>query len=227
VYFAGMIFAKKGNWGLLTIGLFFLVSCKPGTADNNEKSNLPDSSQNAGSVAQADVGLLGSDSGIVVVEMQRKSTQLLGIWQQMPISGIKSAIATNATLIVNRIVKDHYKMEGGLTVLYKEFPDVGSVDVFVGIPVTTPSGKKMPALSDGFVLETLETGNYVKATVNAEPGATLPKWKAFKKWMVERGFDNSKGKSNANYPYFEYFQDSRNAEMTTTVSQAVLIMKKP
>jgi hypothetical protein len=42
-----------------------------------------------------------------------------------------------------------------------------------------------------------------------------------------KSFAPNKGSASGKYPFFEYFQDSRNAEMTTTVGQAVLIMKKP
>jgi len=117
-------------------------------------------------------------------------------------------------------------MEGGLTVLYKEFPDLGSVDVFVGIPVKPGSNKKLPPLTDGFVLETLAGADYFKATVNAEPGEALNSWRKFRGWMQKNGYASTSNSTVENYPYFEYFQDSRNAEMTTTVSQAVLIMKK-
>jgi len=222
-----MIFAKKCFLGFSLCVLVLFNSCQQGADGQQEKSGMTDSTQNADAIKPADAGLLGSDSGIVVIEMHRNEAQLLGFWQQMPISAVKNAIKTNAQLIVNRIVKDKYKMEGGLTVLYKEFPTPGSMDVFVGIPVK-PSGKsKMPALSEGFVLETLDSGTYIKATVNAEPGETLPKWKAFAAWMQKRMNTQNQSVAAGQYPYFEYFQDSRNAEMTTTVAQAVLIMKKP
>lgn len=213
--------------GLVTGALFFFISCQSESNSNNQNAKPTDAPIADTVTKQADAGHLGSDSGIVVVEMHRDATQLLGFWQQMPIAGIKEAIKTNATLIVNRIVKDKYKMEGGLTVLYKEFPDLGSVDVFVGIPVKPGSNKKLPPLTDGFVLETLAAADYFKATVNAEPGETLNSWRKFRGWMQKNGYANTSNSTVENYPYFEYFQDSRNAEMTTTVSQAVLIMKKP
>jgi predicted transcriptional regulator YdeE len=225
VYFAGMIFVKKRLLGLIGLGLGVLSSCQNGKVQEPATGDSTSTKTDSGQVAIADAGLLGSDTGIVVVEMNRKTTQLLGFWQQMPLSGVKEAIKTNAQLIVNRIVKDKYKMEGGLTVLYKEFPSAGSLDVFVGIPVMPRKEAKMPPLTDGFVVETVEAGSYVKATVNAEPGATLKSWEAFDKWM--KSFAPNNGSASGKYPFFEYFQDSRNAEMTTTVGQAVLIMKKP
>jgi hypothetical protein len=88
-------------------------------------------------------------------------------------------------------------------------------------------GAKSKPLKEGFVLENIEGGSYLKATVNAEPGSTLKNWEAFIKLVKERNSDaNGSSGSMGIYPYFEYYQDSRNAEMTTTVSQAILVMKK-
>lgn len=220
-----MIFVKKRFWGLIGLGLGVLSACQNGNEQEQSTHDVNSIQTDSGQVAIADAGLLGSDTGILVKEMQREPVQLLGFWQQMPLSGVKEAIKTNAQLIVNRIVKDKYKMEGGLTVLYKEFPSSGSLDVFVGIPVKARKDLKMPPLTDGFVLENLEGGTYLKATVNAEPGNTLKSWESFKKWL--KSHDSNNGDKTGEYPFFEYFQDSRNAEMTTTVGQAVLIMKKP
>lgn len=225
MYFAGMIFVKKRLLGLMGLGFCVLSSCQNGNKQEQPFAEDNSVQSDSGHVAIADAGLLGSDTGIVVIEMHRETTQLLGFWQQMPLSSVKDAIKTNAQLIVNRIVKDKYKMEGGLTVLYKEFPSSGSLDVFVGIPVKSRKDGKMPPLTDGFVIENLDGGNYFKATVNAEPGSTLKSWETFNKWM--KSYASKNGTITGEYPFFEYFQDSRNAEMTTTVGQAVLIMKKP
>ncbi|MFM8995299.1 MAG: hypothetical protein ACKOI1_03540 [Bacteroidota bacterium] len=213
-----MIFAKKRMLSLVTGALFLFVSCQSGSETNDTKAHTSDSSLNDTLPMQANAGLLGTDSGIVVKEMHRNATQLLGFWQQIPLKDIKQAIQINAPLIVNRIVKDKYKMEGGLTVLYKEFPDLGSVDVFIGIPVKPMSNEKMPTLTDGFVLENLPSASFFKATVNAEPGKTLNSWRKFRAWMQKNGFSQPSDNAKDNFPYFEYFQDSRNAEMTTTVS---------
>jgi hypothetical protein len=113
-------------------------------------------------------------------------------------------------------------------VLYKESPSVGSVDVFVGIPVNgLRAGAKAKPLKEGFVVENIEGGSYLKATVNAEPGSTLKNWEKFIKLVKERNSEASASNGGlGGYPYFEYYQDSRNSEMTTTVSQAILVMKK-
>jgi hypothetical protein len=228
VYFAVMIFVKIRTIGLfMAVGLFF-ANCGENSSQTSKLSNSTDSANLADTMNSADADLIGTDSGIVIVETQRKPTQLLGIWQQMPISALRESIKTHAQLIVNCIVDHKYQMDGGLTVLYKDFPGVGSVDVFVGIPVKgLKVGAKSKPLKEGFVLENIEGGSYLKATVNAEPGSTLKNWEAFIKLVKARNPEASESnKSLGVYPYFEYYQDSRNAEMTTTVSQAVLVMKK-
>lgn len=223
-----MIFVKIRTIGLfMAVGLFF-ANCGENSSQTSKLSNSTDSANLADTMNSADADLIGTDSGIVIVETQRKPTQLLGIWQQMPISALRESIKTHAQLIVNCIVDHKYQMDGGLTVLYKDFPGVGSVDVFVGIPVKgLKVGAKSKPLNEGFVIEYIEGGSYLKATVNAEPGSTLKDWEAFIKLVKARNPEASESnKSLGVYPYFEYYQDSRNAEMTTTVSQAVLVMKK-
>lgn len=229
MYFAAMIFVNNRFLGLAIVGGLFFAACNGNNNESDGKQEKNDSITSADSVRSADADLVGTDSGILVVEVKRESSELLGMWQQMPISGIREAIKTNAQLIINRIVKDKYKMMGGLTVLYKEFPSKGSVDIFIGIPVDgLRNGALNKGLSDGFLIEKIEGGTYLKATVNAEPGATMIEWEKFKKLMLKRGVYAEESLSkNAAFPYFEYYQDSRNAEMTTTVAQAVLVMKKP
>jgi hypothetical protein len=156
VYFAVMIFVKIRTIGLfMAVGLFF-ANCGENSSQTSKLSNSTDSANLADTMNSADADLIGTDSGIVIVETQRKPTQLLGIWQQMPISALRESIKTHAQLIVNCIVDHKYQMDGGLTVLYKEFPGVGSVDVFVGIPVKgLKVGAKSKPLKEGFV-----TGEY-------------------------------------------------------------------
>lgn len=218
-----MIFVKNRFFGFALYAMFHLAAC----TGNNNATIATQSPKQLQPVQSAGADLVGSDSGIMVVEFSREKMFLLGLWQQMPLSGIREAIKNNAQLIVNRIVNDRYKMEGGLTVYYKTFPKEGTVDVFIGIPVK-PGKVKMPPLNNGFELLPIDKGIYMKATVNAEPGNTLNSWNAFKNLMIKKGvcpvdyFNSPNG-----IGYFECYQDSRNAEMTTTVGQAILSIKKP
>ena len=198
--------------------------------------------------------LRGSDSGIVVMETKRAETTLLGVWHQLPVKGIREAIKTNATLIVAEIVSRKVSMEGGLTLAYRNMPSEGTQEVFIGIPIGgnkhlvrkmaesntggNPSDKQM------FTTVTLPAATFLKATVNAEPGLTTKSWLQFKSLMLNRKqciTSDFESKENANakmgqvdlskvaktFPYMEYYTDSRNLEMATTVAQAILLMRKP
>jgi hypothetical protein len=228
VYFAVMIFVKIRTIGLFAVVGMCFANCVENSSQSTKHAKSTDSANLIDTVNFAGADLIGTDSGIVIIETQRKPTQLLGIWQQMPVSALRESIKTHAQLIVNCIVEHKYQMDGGLTVLYKESPSVGSVDVFVGIPVNgLRAGAKAKPLKEGFVVENIEGGSYLKATVNAEPGSTLKNWEKFIKLVKERNSEASATNGSlGGYPYFEYYQDSRNSEMTTTVSQAILVMKK-
>ena len=198
--------------------------------------------------------LRGSDSGIVVMETKRAETTLLGVWHQLPVKGIREAIKTNATLIVAEIVSRKVSMEGGLTLVYRNMPSEGTQEVFIGIPIGGNKHlvRKMAESNTGgnasdkqmFTTLTLPAATYLKATVNAEPGLTSKSWLQFKSLMLNRKqciASDFESKENANakmgqvdlskvaktFPYMEYYTDSRNLEMATTVAQAILLMRKP
>ena len=206
------------------------------------------------SIPKAGEPLRGSDSGIVVMETKRAETTLLGVWHQLPINGIREAIKTNATLIVAEIVSRKVSMEGGLTLVYRNMPSAGTQEVFIGIPIGGNKHlvRKMAESNTGgnasdkqmFTTLTLPAATYLKATVNAEPGLTTKSWLQFKSLMINRKqciASDFESKENANakigevdlskvaktFPYMEYYTDSRNLEMATTVAQAILLMRKP
>ena len=206
------------------------------------------------SIPKSGEPLRGSDSGIVVMETKRAETTLLGVWHQLPINGIREAIKTNATLIVAEIVSRKVSMEGGLTLVYRNMPSAGTQEVFIGIPIGGNKHlvRKMAESNTGgnasdkqmFTTLTLPAATYLKATVNAEPGLTTKSWLQFKSLMINRKqciASDFESKENANakigevdlskvaktFPYMEYYTDSRNLEMATTVAQAILLMRKP
>ena len=206
------------------------------------------------SIPKSGEPLRGSDSGIVVMETKRAETTLLGVWHQLPVMGIREAIKTNATLIVAEIVSRKVSMEGGLTLVYRNMPSAGTQEVFIGIPIGGNKHlvRKMAESNTGgnasdkqmFTTLTLPAATYLKATVNAEPGLTTKSWLQFKSLMINRKqciASDFESKENANakigevdlskvaktFPYMEYYTDSRNLEMATTVAQAILLMRKP
>jgi hypothetical protein len=145
-------------------------------------------------------------------------------------------------------------MEGGLTLVYRKMPSEGTQEVFIGIPVggNKDLDREMSESNTGgnasdkqmFTILTLPAATYLKATVNAEPGLTTKSWLQFKSLMLNRKqciASDFESKENANaklgqvdlvkvaktFPYMEYYTDSRNLEMATTVAQAILLMRKP
>jgi hypothetical protein len=253
VYFAVMILHKKQTLWVALAFVFTFSACNGKKQVDTESSKDSMAAIND-SIPKVGEPLRGSDSGIVVMETKRAETTLLGVWHQLPVKGIREAIKTNATLIVAEIVSRKVSMEGGLTLVYRNMPSEGTQEVFIGIPIGgnkhlvrkmaesntggNPSDKQM------FTTVTLPAATYLKATVNAEPGLTSKSWLQFKSLMLNRKqciASDFESKENANakmgqvdlskvaktFPYMEYYTDSRNLEMATTVAQAILLMRKP
>ncbi len=248
-----MIFQIKQTLWLALAFILGFASCT-GKLQTDAQSSNDSLTALVDSIPKSGEPLRGSDSGIVVMETKRPQTTLLGVWHQLPTNGIREAIKTNATLIVAEIVSQKLRMEGGLTLIYRKFPENGTQEVFIGIPVggKVDRVRAMAELKTGgnasdkqiFTTLTLPAATYLKATVNAEPGLTTKSWSQFKALMLNRkqcistDFE-SQEKANAKvgevdlskvaktFPYMEYYTDSRNLEMATTVAQAILLMRKP
>ena len=248
-----MILHKKQTLWVALAFVFTFSACNGKKQVDTESSKDSMTAIND-SIPKVGEPLRGSDSGIVVMETKRAETTLLGVWHQLPINGIREAIKTNATLIVAEIVSRKVSMEGGLTLVYRNMPSAGTQEVFIGIPVggNLDRIRKMSESNTGgnasdkqmFTTLTLPAATYLKATVNAEPGLTTKSWLQFKSLMLNRKqciASDFESKENTNakigevdlskvaktFPYMEYYTDSRNLEMATTVAQAILLMRKP
>ena len=248
-----MILHKKQTLWVALAFVFTFSACNGKKQVDTESSKDSLATMND-SIPKAGEPLRGSDSGIVVMETKRTQTTLLGVWHQLPVMGIREAIKTNATLIVAEIVSRKVSMEGGLTLVYRNMPSAGTQEVFIGIPIGGNKHlvRKMAESNTGgnasdkqmFTTLTLPAATYLKATVNAEPGLTTKSWLQFKSLMINRKqcvASDFESKENANakvgelesskvaktFPYMEYYTDSRNLEMATTVAQAILLMRKP
>ena len=248
-----MILHKKQTLWVALAFVFTFSACNGKKQVDTESSKDSLATMND-SIPKAGEPLRGSDSGIVVMETKRTQTTLLGVWHQLPVMGIREAIKTNATLIVAEIVAQKLRMEGGLTLVYRNMPSAGTQEVFIGIPIGGNKHlvRKMAESNTGgnasdkqmFTTLTLPAATYLKATVNAEPGLTTKSWLQFKSLMINRKqciASDFESKENANakigevdlskvaktFPYMEYYTDSRNLEMATTVAQAILLMRKP
>lgn len=248
-----MILHKKQTLWVALAFVFTFSACNGKKQVDTESSKDSMAAIND-SIPKVGEPLRGSDSGIVVMETKRAETTLLGVWHQLPVKGIREAIKTNATLIVAEIVSRKVSMEGGLTLVYRNMPSEGTQEVFIGIPIGGNKHlvRKMAESNTGgnasdkqmFTTLTLPAATFLKATVNAEPGLTTKSWLQFKSLMLNRKqciASDFESKENANakmgqvdlskvartFPYMEYYTDSRNLEMATTVAQAILLMRKP
>ena len=248
-----MILHKKQTLWVALAFVFTFSACNGKKQVDTESSKDSLATMND-SIPKAGEPLRGSDSGIVVMETKRTQTTLLGVWHQLPVMGIREAIKTNATLIVAEIVAQKLRMEGGLTLVYRNMPSAGTQEVFIGIPIGGNKHlvRKMAESNTGgnasdkqmFTTLTLPAATFLKATVNAEPGLTTKSWLQFKSLIINRKqcvASDFESKENANakvgelesskvaktFPYMEYYTDSRNLEMATTVAQAILLMRKP
>ena len=248
-----MILHKKQTLWVALAFVFTFSACNGKKQVDTESSKDSMAAIND-SIPKVGEPLRGSDSGIVVMETKRAETTLLGVWHQLPVKGIREAIKTNATLIVAEIVSRKVSMEGGLTLVYRNMPSEGTQEVFIGIPIGGNKHlvRKMAESNTGgnasdkqmFTTLTLPAATFLKATVNAEPGLTTKSWLQFKSLMLNRKqciTSDFESKENANakmgqvdlskvaktFPYMEYYTDSRNLEMATTVAQAILLMRKP
>lgn len=248
-----MIFNKQQTFWMVTAFVLGFSSCS-GNEQTEAQSSHDRLLMNQDTIPQTGDALRGSDSGIVVMETKRPQITLLGRWQQLPNSEIREAIKSQANQIVAEIVSRKFTLNGGLTLVYRKFPATGTQEVFIGIPVGLKtseseelskknSGEGNPNASQFYTI-TLPSSTFLKATVNAEPGLTNSSWLRFKTLMLNRkqlGEGDFVSKENPNakigeidlnrcastFPYIEYYTDSRNLEMTTTVSQAILLMRKP
>ena len=248
-----MILHKKQTLWVVAAFIFTFSSCT-GKKQSDAQSSKDSLTSSSDSIPKSGETLRGSDSGIVVMETKRAETTLLGVWHQLPMKGIREAIKTNATTIVAEIVSQKLRMEGGLTLVYRRMPSEGTQEVFIGIPVGGKLDRirEMSESNTGgnasdkpmFTTLTLPAATFLKATVNAQPGLTSNSWSQFKSLMLNRKqciATDFESKENANakvgevelskvaktFPYMEYYTDSRNLEMATTVAQAILLMRKP
>lgn len=244
VYFATVNFSiPTTTYAFFFIGISILSCTNNETVPVTEKKAGKNLDSSPNSIVSADENLVGISEGILVKEVERKESELLGLWQKIPLKGLKTAIRLSAGKILRQIEENTYRLEGPLMILYKSAPKEGTMDVFIGIPIqrnkianrvkTGAAPTTIPADKQVFVIETIAPGKYYKATVNAAPGESLPKWQAFVSLLQSRkllGIVQLLSKVNQNtppYSYMEYYGDSRNSEMTSRIEQATLLIKIP
>ncbi|MFM1791872.1 MAG: GyrI-like small molecule binding domain [Bacteroidota bacterium] len=155
-----------------------------------------------------------TNEGLMVKEMYRNEMRVFGKYVDAPIANIKNTINRVVPEMMGQIMNRQLILSGTLMVIYtKEKPNTTQAKLFIGIPVKIK--KPIP----GYEFLEFPAGNYFKATVNAAPGESTKHWGKYLTELEKQGY-------STDFPMFEYYSDSRNAEMTTTITQTSLLVKK-
>lgn len=146
----------------------------------------------------------------------------------LPYKGPYAKVMNNMKVAAMKIMESAYKqrwvMAGGIYIAMNQLPQGSSpFDYRVGVPMKLPKNKNLAeftaqAEKAGYEVLEMPSGDYVHAVTNAEPGTASATWSKVSEAVSEEGVSFSG-------PYFEYHSDSRNAEMTTVISQSHLVFK--
>lgn len=196
-----------------------LLSCSQ--SDKNTNTSPSDSVTNEDTeqkdtqtVVQTGDDIVASVDGLMVREMYRDQQRVFGKYVEAPIGEIKETINKVVPDMMGQIQLKQLILSGTLLVIYpKENPGSKKAKLFIGIPVKI----KKPVA--GYEFMEFPAGDFYKATVNAAPGESTAHWNTFLKELDKKGYKYSQ-------PYYEYYSDSRNAEMATVITQTSLLVKK-
>jgi predicted transcriptional regulator YdeE len=216
-----LLFNMYKNFLLSVVAVFTFVLSG---CSNNEKTD-----SNVSKIARQDSSeVLSKDSvpiqtgddvvltneGLMVKEMYRNEMRVFGKYVDAPITDIKNTINKVVPDMMGQIMQRQLILSGTLMVIYpKDNPTSSKAKIFLGIPVKV----KKPIV--GYEFLEFPAGDYFKATVNAAPGESTKHWVKYLSSLEKKGH-------NYQIPMFEYYSDSRNAEMTTTITQTSLLVKK-
>jgi effector-binding domain-containing protein len=129
-----------------------------------------------------------------------------------------------AMKIMESAYKQRWVMAGGIYIAMNELPKGSAPFSYrVGVPMKLPKNASLTEFTaqvekTGYTVLEMPAGEYVHALTNAEPGTASVTWTKVLTAVAESGLP-------FNGPYFEYHSDSRNAEMTTVISQSHLVFK--
>lgn len=146
----------------------------------------------------------------------------------LPYNGPYAKVMNNMKVAAMKIMESAYKqrwvMAGGIYIAMKELPTgTAPFEYSVGVPMKLPKNRSLAEFSAqvekaGYSVLEMPAGEYVHAVTNAEPGTASTTWTKVLDAVAQSEIP-------AQGPYFEYHSDSRNAEMTTVISQSHLVFK--
>lgn len=182
------------------------------TSKQNKNSDLIENQINSDSVSQA--GLLVTDSSFIMTETERPDQIILCKKFKSNYKSIKSLIVKSAPDLLKIISEKNLAIKGSIQALYFEVPtNEFEKEIFVGIPI----GKKIAAPSEEYQIIEIPASGFVKVKSNSNWGESLDLWNKIVGKLTVNG-------KKIKYPIIEYPSDSRNAEMTTEISQMNLMI---
>ena len=197
----------------------FVGSCSNSTQDmdtsKKDSMNSTDSQVNdKQSVVKTGEDIVTSVDGLMVRETYKEEKRIFGKYIDGSVAEIKSMINKVVPDMMSEVQRRQLILSGTLLVIYpNENPGNSKTRLFIGIPVKVR--KPVP----GYDFLEFPAGDYYKATVNAAPGESTTHWTTYLKQLDKLSFKYTK-------PYYEYYSDSRNAEMATVIAQTSLLVKK-
>lgn len=157
-------------------------------------------------------------------KQQRDALLLVCLPYKGPYNKVMNNMKVAAMKIMESAYKQRWVMAGGIYIAMNELPK-GSApfEYSVGVPMKLPKNTDLPEFTAqvekaGYLVLEMSAGQYVHALTNAEPGTASSTWTKVLDAVEESGISPTG-------PYFEYHSDSRNAEMTTVISQSHLVFK--
>ncbi len=157
-------------------------------------------------------GFVAADENFVLTPKKRPEMNVLGRHYKAKPEELKTLIIGTAREVNDIILENNCIINGPIMAVYQQLPKEGVVqDIFVGIPINKT------IVQSKFETMRIPKGKFHKAQTNASIGESSNLWEQVSKRIKADGF-------KLEPPYIEYPSDTRNAEMTTVVTQANLLL---
>ncbi|MDA0686191.1 MAG: hypothetical protein O3C22_05135 [Bacteroidetes bacterium] len=210
----------------MRLGFFTLTAIALAACTSGVKETLVSVDQETDTVQSPEAAELWVVNGEDFTCQKQEREELLLVC--LPYEGPYSKVMNNMKVAAMKIMESAYKqrwvMAGGIYIAMNELPKGSAPFSYrVGVPMKLFKNSRLPEFTAqvekaGYSVLTMTAGEYVHALTNAEPGTASTTWTKVLAAVSTSGIPS-------NGPYFEYHSDSRNAEMTTVISQSHLVYK--
>ena len=210
----------------MRLGFFILLAIALAACTSSVQETLVSTNQETDTVQVPEAEEIWFVNGENFTCQKQERDELLLVC--LPYKGPYAKVMNNMKVAAMKIMESAYKqrwvMAGGIYIAMNQLPQGSSpFDYRVGVPMKLPKNTSMAEFTSqvekaGYEVLDMPSGDYVHAVTNAEPGTASATWSKVSEAVSEEGV-------LASGPYFEYHSDSRNAEMTTVISQSHLVFK--